>query len=375
MHRETLTSICVVVGIAIILMSGCSRERIEPFRKGSFPVPSIEFSPEMYVCYRTDVPLHIDGRIDEFAWLDAAWTADFVDIEGDVKPAPEYQTRVKMLWDTTFFYVAAELEEPHVWATVTQRDAVIFKDNDFEVFIDPDGDTHEYYELELNALNTVWDLLLIKPYRDGGPAVNAWDIQGLKTAVHIDGTLNQTEDTDYGWSVEIALPWDVLNQCAHKDCPPVNGDQWRINFSRVEWQIEVVESEYRKLIDPNTGKPLPEDNWVWSPQGLINMHYPEMWGFVQFTNNPVGSEQIQFTWNPVENAKWSLRVVYYGQRNYFERFGRYTENAWRLGLVDPESRTFSWPPEIQLTPTMFEATVTLLPTGELVHVSQDGHIW
>jgi hypothetical protein len=29
---------------------------------------------------------------------------------------------------------------------------------------------------------------------------------------------------------------------------------------------------------PNTN----EDNWVWSPQGLINMHVPEMWGRVRF---------------------------------------------------------------------------------------------
>ena len=59
---------------------------------------------------------------------------------------------------------------------MTERDSVIFRDNDFEVFIDPDGDTHAYYELEINALGTVWDLLLLKPYRDGGPAINGWDI-------------------------------------------------------------------------------------------------------------------------------------------------------------------------------------------------------
>ena len=53
---------------------------------------------------------------------------------------------------TRYFYVAAEMEEPHVWGTLTQHDAVIFQDNDFEVFIDPDGDNHEYYEFEINAL-------------------------------------------------------------------------------------------------------------------------------------------------------------------------------------------------------------------------------
>ena len=86
-----------------------------------------------------------------------------------------------MLWDDAYFYIGAELEEPHVWATLTEHDSVIFHDNDFEVFIDPDGDNHEYYEFEINALGTYWDLLLPKPYRDGGKADNSWEIPGLKT--------------------------------------------------------------------------------------------------------------------------------------------------------------------------------------------------
>jgi hypothetical protein len=75
---------------------------------------------------------------------------------------------MKMVWDDEYLYVAAEMEEPDIWATLTERDSVIFHDNDFEVFIDPDGDTHAYYELEVNALATAWDLMLLKPYRDGG---------------------------------------------------------------------------------------------------------------------------------------------------------------------------------------------------------------
>src|SRR5207248_1081011 len=100
------------------------------------------------------------------------------------------RTRVKMLWDDDFFYIAAEMEEPHVWATLKEHDAVIFQDNDFEVFIDPDGDNHEYYELEINAQATEWDLRLVKPYRDGGPALNSWEIPGLKAAVHVAGTID-----------------------------------------------------------------------------------------------------------------------------------------------------------------------------------------
>ena len=98
------------------------------------------------------------------AWASAPWTETFVDIEGYRRPEPRFKTRAKMLWDDEWFYVAAEMEEPDLWGTLTERDSVIFRDNDFELFIDPDGDTHGYYELEVNALGTPWDLLLIKGY-------------------------------------------------------------------------------------------------------------------------------------------------------------------------------------------------------------------
>ena len=70
---------------------------------------------------------------------------------------------MKMLWDDQYLYIAADLEEPHVWATLTAHDSVIFRDNDFEVFLNPTGDSVNYFEFEINALNTGWDLFLDKP--------------------------------------------------------------------------------------------------------------------------------------------------------------------------------------------------------------------
>jgi len=221
----------------------------------TFPVPMIKYNPRSYVCYRSAESLTLDGRLDESTWRMASWTTSFVDIEGHLKPEPKLRTRVKMLWDELYFYIGAEMEEPHVWATLKKRDSVIFYDNDFEIFIDPDGDTHNYYELEVNALGTEWDLLLLKPYRDQGRvAVDSWDIEGLITAIHIDGTLNDPGDIDRGWSIEIAIPWQVLEECADT-FHPEDGDQWRVNFSRVQWETEVVDGLYQKL-------DVPEHNWV-----------------------------------------------------------------------------------------------------------------
>ena len=231
-------------------------------------VCAAQAQPKSYDCYRANAPLRIDGKLDDPAWQTAHWTTDFVDIEGPLKPAPRFRTRAKILWDDQYLYIAAELEEPDIKAILTTHDSVIFHDNDFEVFLKPPGDAPGYFEFEINALNTGWDLYLNRPYRHGGKADNTWDIPGLKTAVAIRGTLNDPSDKDHGWTVEIPFPWNAFASRLMVT-PPKTGDEWRINFSRVEWKA---------------GQP-KEDNWVWSPQGVINMHVPEHWGYLHFRDN------------------------------------------------------------------------------------------
>jgi hypothetical protein len=223
-------------------------------------------APAHYTCRRATSPIRIDGRLDDPAWAKAPWTPAFVDIEGASRPKPRFRTRAKMLWDDDYLYIAAELQEPDVRATLTEHDSVIFHDNDFEVFLNPSGDGRNYFEFEINALNTGWDLFLPKPYSEGGKADNSWEIPGLRTAVAIHGTLNQPGDRDRGWTVEMAFPWTAFASRAPVTRPRP-GDQWRVNFSRVEWRHIPGEKE---------------DNWVWSPQGVINMHVPARWGYLRF---------------------------------------------------------------------------------------------
>jgi hypothetical protein len=342
------------------------------------PEPKVAWAPFEYVCRRTAGPIKVDGRLDEASWVNADWTEVFGDIEGPSRPEPRFRTRAQMLWDDAFLYIGAYLEEPHLWATLTERDSIIFQDNDFEVFIDPDGDTHAYYELEMNALNTVWDLLLVKPYRDGGPAVHAWDIQGLRTGVHLMGTLNDPGDRDKAWTVEIALPFDVLKECVPgKPERPEPGEQWRVNFSRVEYGLDIVNGRYVKKKDAASGQPLPEDNWTWTPQGVINIHYPEMWGFVQFSSKTPGRGRERFGRRPEEKLKWALRRIYYAERRLFADRSAFAADLAALGL-DKENalriKGWSYPPAIFATPGLFEA-VYRAKSGESWHVRQDGLVW
>ena len=310
---------------------------------GAVDLPLLPWAPATTTCARLATPPVIDGRPDEPAWSAAPWSAPFTDIRGPLADPPRHRTRVRLGWDDEFLYVGARLDEPHVWATLTERDAVIYHDNDFEVFIDPDGDNHLYGELEINALGTVWDLLLARPYHDGGPAIDAWDIAGLGSAVHVDGTLNDAGDVDRGWSVELAIPWRVLAPLAGgRDCPPLPGDVWRLNFSRVQWRTQVIDGVYRKIADEADGRPLPEDNWVWSPQGVIAMHCPEMWGEVVFDDG--NGRTVEGSPDHDRHRLAALLMpLHYRQQAHHDQYGRYAEDLAALDLGPRELP--GWPGE------------------------------
>ncbi|ORY45500.1 CBD9-like protein [Rhizoclosmatium globosum] len=196
-----------------------------------------------------------------------------------------------MMYDHEYLYFGCEMEEPHVWTNITEKNSVIYWQNDWEIFIDPDGDGLNYYEFEINALNTIWELTLDKPYSKGGSA---------RHPTNIDGLFRQ-------FIVEVAIPWKgsspfipleiLINIVGLKkyntnpptrSTPPNIGDIWRINFSRVQWPFRIDEEtgKYIRLPENENRWDIHyEDNWSWAPQGEISMHKPEMWGFVTFVGD------------------------------------------------------------------------------------------
>ena len=286
--------------------------------------------PKTYVAAKTTKPIVIDGDESDASWSKADWTDLFEDIENGVKP--KYATKVKMLWDETNFYILAKMEEPHVWANLKQRDTIIFYNNDFEVFVDPDSDTFNYYELEINALNTAWDLFLTKPYRESDIVVaNDWNITGLKSAVKVNGTLNNPNDTDEGWVLEMAIPWAAYKTTFFDQNVPAD-KFWRVNFSRVNWQHRIKNGTYERKKDAE-GKFLPEYNWVWSPMGVINMHEPEKWGYVYFSSK---EGKDTFTIPQDEKVRWELYTLYRAQKGYFEK-----HKTWAKSIADLTTKSIS----------------------------------
>lgn len=217
----------------------------------------------VYDCHRTTGKIRIDGRVGEKEWAAAVPCVDFRDIRGNGYAAPKYLTTMRMLWDDDNLYISAVLEEPDVKGNVSRRDDIVYHDNDFEVFLNPYNDTKLYYELEINALGTVMDLLMDKPYSVGGTYIMTWDFPGLKTAVKVQGSLNRSSDTDRGWSVEIMIPIKGLSRGG---ADPLANKEWKANFSRVEWLTK------------------PEENWVWAPTGIVDIHHPDKWGTIRFVD-------------------------------------------------------------------------------------------
>ncbi len=326
-----------------------------------------------YVAHSTTGKIEIDGKATEADWAHAQWSEYHKDIEGDSKPAPLFQTRVKMLWNNTNLYILAELEEPHIWAYYDKHDMIVFHENDIEVFIDPDRDSHNYYEFEVNAQNTLFDLFMNKPYRNGGRANIPWNAKGFKSAVHLNGTLNDPNDIDRGWTVEMAIPFASLTTNGDF-LQPENGDVFKINFSRVNWQTDIINGKYVRKKDPETKKKLPEFNWVWSPQGVINMHYPERWSMVQFSEKPVTAEKEEFQLPVEEVFSKYLWLIYYKQLVFTREFGVYAPTLQRLGI--PETGTVkgdSYQIGLETDVHKYSATLETV-NGLVISINQTGLI-
>lgn len=317
--------------------------------------------PKTYVANYTEKPINIDGLEFEASWKNAPYSDLFIDIEGIKKP--KHNTQVKMLWNKDYIYFFATLEDPHIWGNLKQRDTIIFHNNDFEIFIDPDGDAHNYYEFEFNALNTVWDLFITKPYRDGALVLNDWNANGIKSAVFVDGTLNNPNDIDKSWSIEIAIPLDVF-KTSYYQTVDLKDSFWRINFSRVHWEFQLNNNKYSRKHNEK-GDVLPEYNWVWSPQGVIAMHQPETWGYVYF-----GSEDSQknkdFIIPNDEHIKWLLFDLHKGLKQ---------KTISSENIIIPKSvLDHSIKPIYQPHETGYNIWIESPFSGDKIIINQDGQI-
>jgi hypothetical protein len=261
-----------------------------------------------YTCHRAPHKMAIDGRLDRPAWRDAPKSRRFVDL---VTGVPGFlETRMASLWDDEYLYVAFWVTEPNIKAKLSERDSLVWTENDVEIFI---GGEDCYYEFEINALGTVYEVFYIwqdalrrgsrfdlpefdplkrrvdvlggfqdamrhgKHPRGARWAFMDWDMPGLRAAVQVQGTINDPADIDDGWTAEIAFPWRGMTHLAgSRPVPPRDGDVWRMDFSRFE------------LLENGGVAVEPHPGWALNKHGVYDSHIPECFSFVHFKGKREG---------------------------------------------------------------------------------------
>jgi len=244
----------------------------------------------------------IDGVLDEPAW----GTANVIALrEGALGGPVRYGTRVRMLWDDEAIYLGFECDDPDVHAPRTKHDDNLWMHDLVEVFIDADGDAKSYVELHAAPSGATADVLWADFRKDTDwftqptwarfdekSSAMAYNPTGCVAAVHLNGTLNNPDDTDKGYTVEWRIPFSAIVNVApdeqagrklidaslYKQVPvavPRVGTVWRMNFNRCDDSIKV------KQKDAN-GKDVDAGEYsAWAPT-TGSTHMPFLFGRVRF---------------------------------------------------------------------------------------------
>jgi hypothetical protein len=194
--------------------------------------------PSLLIPYRASaLDIVIDGKLDDPAWRVAAPTGRFVNVAtGRHDDRAAVQGSALLLYDSEHLYVGFDVSDATVRGgfPADARDPQLWTRDTVEVMIDPDGDgdNRDYYEIQVNPQNLVFDSRFDDYNRPrGGPngpfGHQSWSAQ-LSSAVSISGTLDDDSDRDRGYAVELKVPWTSLSKA--KRTPPQPGDRWRMNF-------------------------------------------------------------------------------------------------------------------------------------------------
>lgn len=210
---------------------------------------------------RTIEPMRMDGYLNESTYE----TAGKIYLKNSATKAmvddPAYETFVQAAYDDMNLYIAFKCQDKDIHSSFTQRDEHLWKEEAVEVFIDTDEEPENYVELEVSPRNVLFDSYIVDPQNIDVDATRKFNLKNIKTGVAVAGSVNERQDTDQYWIVEMAIPLDEIA----KDFKPeqLRAARWRINFYRINHDASPI--EYMS----------------WSPtQG--SFHKPERFGTIIF---------------------------------------------------------------------------------------------
>ena len=287
----------------LALLSLASATRAAATEPWPFPWPESRIA--RYTAHRAPGPIAVDGRLDEPDWKTAPRSPRFSDL---VRGEPGiHDTRAAVLWDDEHLYVGYWVEEPFVFGTLTERDSLIYKNNDVEFFI---AGQDAYYEFEINCPRHDLRGLLhlgggLRQGRVRGhpgvrsragrrpalprrrlqeppsrPAHRVLEVGPPRPAErrargrHGERQLGPGSRLDGGDRDSLAGS-RALARPDGRALPPRDGDTWRMDFSRFNQYKEAPPAK-----DPG--------GWAWSPHGAWDSHIPEVFPFIRFSTRPTG---------------------------------------------------------------------------------------
>lgn len=215
-----------------------------------------------YEVKRASGPVNIDGKLDDKAWA-AANVAELA-VTWDSQTGPRHKTLARLLWDDNYLYVSYEVEDSDITAQFTQRDDPTYQDDAVEIFINPrPTQTTAYIGLEMNARAVLYDYLRVTTAPNSSQVFKRFNLDGVRLATFLNGTLNARGDQDQGWSLEVAIPWANFEELSRRPSP---GTVWTFNLNR--W--DGVQPNRRMTIWSDPLMPRP------------NPHVPERFGQMRF---------------------------------------------------------------------------------------------
>jgi hypothetical protein len=216
-----------------------------------------------YEVKRATSPIVIDGKLDDKAWA-AANTTELT-FPWESQTGAKQKTVARLLWDDENLYVSYECEDADITAQFTQRDDPTWRDDAVEIFINPlpDRQTNAYIGLEMNARGVLFDYLSVAVTPSSRLIFKRFNLEGVKVATSLNGTLNKRDDKDRGWSLEVSIPWVNFQEFSGR---PTVGAVWSFNLNR--WDG----------VEPNRRMSIWSDSMLEKP----GPHAPERFGEMRF---------------------------------------------------------------------------------------------
>ena len=186
----------ILFGAQLVAGQDTTRVATEP----QWPIDPATYPRPTHPATRATGLIIIDGRPDEAVWAEAPPITRFIQSRPDVGYLATQQTIVRVLYDNDAIYISAicfDDEPDNLTVTSLERDFPPLDSDVFSFVLDPNLDRRNAFLFYINPHGAYGDA---QAFDDNRVLNYAWD--GVAQV--------ETQLTDFGWTVEIAIPLTTL---------------------------------------------------------------------------------------------------------------------------------------------------------------------